>query len=82
MAETNVIPFPMGEFQIRLPECLRAQVEQGVLILIEEKFKEKDAPVVGVQHARKSIPFRVGRMAASTRMLTDVLAGGRDFGGP
>ena len=60
MAETNVIPFPMGELQIRLPECLCAQVEQGVLIPIEEEPKEKDAPVVGVQRARKSIPFRAG----------------------
>ena len=82
MAETNVIPFPMGELQIRLPKCLCAQVEQGVLIPIEEGAKEKDAPVVGVQHARKSIPFCVGRMATSTRTLTDILAGGRDFGGP
>ena len=82
MAETNVIPFPMGELQICLPECLCTQVEQGVLIPIEEEAKEKDVPVVGVQHTQKSIPFCVGRMAASTRMLTDVLAGGQDFGGP
>ena len=60
MAETNVIPFPMGELQIRLPECLRAQVEQGVLIPIEEEDREKDAPVVGVQRACKSFPFRTG----------------------
>ena len=61
MAETNVISFPMGELQIRLPECLCAQVEQGVLIPIEEEeAKEKDALVVGVQRTRKSIPFRVG----------------------
>ena len=60
MAETNVIPFPMGELQIQLPECLCAQVEQGVLIPIEEESKEKDAPMVGVQRAQKSIPFRVG----------------------
>ena len=43
MAETNGIPFLMGELQIHLPECLRAQVEQGVLIPIEEEAKEKDA---------------------------------------
>ena len=55
MAETNVIPFPIGELQIRLPKCLRAQVEQGVLIPIEEGVKEKDVPAVGVQRARKSI---------------------------
>ena len=60
MAENNVIPLPIGELQIRLPECLRAQVEQGVLILIEEEAKEKEAPMVGVQRACKSIPFRVG----------------------
>ena len=60
MAETNVILFPIGELQIRLPECLRAQVEQGVLILIEEEAKEKDALMVGVQRAHKSIPFHVG----------------------
>ena len=71
-----MIPFPIGELQIRLPECLCTQVEQGVLILIEEEAKEKDALMVGVQRARKSIPFRMGRMAASTRTLTDVLAGG------
>ena len=82
MAETNVIPFPIGELQIHLPECLHAQVEQGVLIPIEEEAKEKDTPVVGVQCARKSIPFCVGQMAASTRTLTDVLAGGQDFSGP
>ena len=76
MAETNVIPFPMGELQIRLPECLHAQVEQGVLIPIKEEPKEKEVPMVGVQRAQKSIPFCVGRMAASTRTLTDVLAGG------
>ena len=51
MAETNVIPFPIGELQIHLPECLRAQVEQGVLIPIEEEVQEKDAPAVGVQCA-------------------------------
>ena len=77
MAETNVIPFPMGELQIRLPECLHAQVEQGVLILIEEEDREKDAPAVGVQCARKSFPFRTGQMAASTKTLTEVLAGER-----
>ena len=82
MAETNVVPFPMGELQIRLPECLRAQVEQGVLIPIEEEDREKDAPAVGVQRARKSFPFRTGRMAASTKTLTEVLAGERTRGGP
>ena len=51
MAETNVIPFPMGELQINLPECLRAQVEQGVLIPIEEEDREKDALAVGIQRA-------------------------------
>ena len=76
MAETNVILFPMGELQIHLPECLHTQVEQGVLIPIEEEAKEKEAPMVGVQCAHKSIPFHVGQMAASTRTLTDVLAGG------
>ena len=82
MAETNVIPFPMGELQIRLPECLRAQVEQGVLIPIEEEDREKDAPAVGVQRARKSFPFHTSRMAASTKTLTEVLAGERTRGGP
>ena len=60
MAKTNVIPFPMGELQIRLPECLHSQVEQGVLIPIEEEAKEKDALMVGVQRTQKSIPCHVG----------------------
>ena len=55
MAENNVVPLLMGELQICFPECLRAQVEQGVLIPIKEEAKEKDAPMVGVQRARKSI---------------------------
>ena len=82
MAENNVVLLLMGELQIRLPECLCTQVEQGVLIPIEDGAKEKDAPMVGVQRTRKSIPFRMGRMATSTRTLTDFLAGGRDFSGP
>ena len=82
MAENSIMPLPMGELQIRFPECLCTQVEQGVLILIKEEAKEKDASVVGVQCAHKSIPFRMGWMTASTRTLTDVLAGGQDFGGP
>ena len=81
MAETNVIPFPMGELQIQLPECLRAQVEQGVLIPIEEEDREKDAPVVGVQRARKSFPFRTGRMTTVPKALREVLVGGRTPGG-
>ena len=81
VAETNVIPFPMGELQIRLPECLRAQVEQGVLVPIEEEDKEKDAPAVGVQRARKSFPFRTGRMTTVPKALRAVLVGGRTPGG-
>ena len=77
MAETNVIPFPMGELQIQLPECLRAPVEQGVLIPIEEEDREKDAPAVGVQRARKSFPFRTGRMTTVPKALRGVLVGGR-----
>ena len=77
MAETNVIPFPMGELQISLPECLRAQVEQGVLIPIEEEDREKDAPAVGVQRARKSFPFRTGRMTTVPKALRPILVGGR-----
>ena len=82
MAETNVIPFPMGELQIRLPECLRAQVEQGVLVPIKEEDREKDAPTVGVQRARKSFPFRTGRMTTVPKALREVLVGGRTGGGP
>ena len=81
MAETNMIPFPMGELQIHLPECLHAQVEQGVLIPIEEEDREKDAPVVGVQRARKSFPFRTGRMTTVPKALRAVLVGGRTPGG-
>ena len=81
MAETNVIPFPMGELQIRLPECLRAQVEQGVLIPIEEEDREKDVPAVGVQRTRKSFPFRTGRMTTVPKALREVLVGGRTPGG-
>ena len=81
MAETNVIPFPLGELQIRLPECLRAQVEQGVLIPIEEEDREKDAPAVGVQRARKSFPFHTGRMTTVPKALRAVLVGGRTPGG-
>ena len=82
MAEINVIPFPMGELQIRLPECLRTQVEQGVLIPIEEEDREKDALAVGVQHAQKSFPFRTGRMTTVPKALREVLVGGRTRGEP
>ena len=82
MAETNVVPLPMGELQIRLPECLRAQVEQGILIPIEEEDREKDAPAVGVQRARKSFPFRTGQMTTVPKALRPVLVGGRTGGGP
>ena len=81
MAEANVIPFPIGELQIHLPECLRTQVEQGVLIPIEEEDREKEAPAVGVQRARKSFPFRTGRMTTVPKALRKVLVGGRTQGG-
>ena len=76
-----MVPFPMGELQIRLPECLRAQVEQGILIPIEEEDREKDVPAVGVQRARKSFPFRTGRMTTVPKALRAVLVGGRTPGG-
>ena len=57
-------------------------MEQGVLIPIEEENREKDAPAVGVQRARKSFPFRTGRMTTVPKALRAVLVGGRTGGGP
>ena len=44
------------------------------MIPIEEEDKEKDAPAVGVQRARKSFPFRTGRMTTVPAVVVTFLS--------